>query len=1010
MSYTDFIAKPISQKNILVEIDLGSDQTSWITYEPGIWQWDWTDFISNTTYDCGNGAFTYGALGGDHAGIFNGTNTRVVLPSEVYSIFNPVNAFSVSVWVKLDTLTPSEPNGRVIEIRQSTGHTARIQHATGSQSWSAVVYDGSGNSAFTQSPASSTTLEWTHLILTWNGSDTINLYVDEDVYTDIEAQGTATPIEGYIGGYATTDNFDGLMDQIRIFDYELSSTEATTLYNIPRTGVDPGDLAPIAYYPFNESDDDYSGNGYDGAQVNLTYEAYSYTTDLGVNEDKTGIGSIVVDAVTYTEATSLATLRANEKYWMYDVDTGLILVHFDDEKWPDEFLSILLGITSGYVSDIPGVYNFTYYEPRVISVPSLVKKTDSMFYGLISYDGGTITLDNTDGGLDDFINQNVFGQEVRVLFGGDALSYSDYEVVYTTKVDDFNINEEIINIRVKDARKSFDITIPENVFKESTYLYLNENDDNKPIPLGYGSINRALATCLNLDERSVSHYTFKLVDTSTYTIASIDAVYVGGAEITPLFINLEDGIFGLNSTDFDPENDTKNEAEVSFTGYKGLDSGLIARYPFDGDSNDTENDYDLTPTGVTFVDGVEGQAAYFDGSAYETMPEEVYTAFNTGKPFSVSLRVKMDSLQTKDVSPRFFEVRNSGNHLARIYYHLTNQRFISNVFDGTGSSAQARGPIGDPDTSSTQLGMTWNGSDTLKIYVNGELGETSVVAQGTTIGDSGWIGGIGASNSTEGSIQDFLVFDYELNEYEMAKLATQTRYDPNKNALSIMRDLLINYGGAAYNSDAFDVEAWELAEGQVSNIGIFIEDSTVIDTIGNICNTVQGNFIVNSEGKYSFKLNDTSATAVKTITKENILSQSSGDYESDEQISSVVVKYNRSWNAKKFTKYIDDSVEVDQFIKYRRKTKRDYEVLLTNETDAEALASYLLGRYKDIVPTFNVQTKTQNIDLELFDTVNVELNRRNKTMFGTVKCEVVGISVDFNNNTTKLKLRFIEDV
>ena len=57
-------------------------------------------------------------------------------------------------------------------------------------------------------------------------------------------------------------------------------------------------------------------------------------------------------------------------------------------------------------------------------------------------------------------------------------------------------------------------------------------------------------------------------------------------------------------------------SSISLASDIDLESGLVAHYKFDGDFNDSSGtgNHGAQQGGVTFVEGVDGQAAYFDGN------------------------------------------------------------------------------------------------------------------------------------------------------------------------------------------------------------------------------------------------------------------------------------------------------------------------------------------------------------------------------------------------------------
>ena len=85
---------------------------------------------------------------------------------------------------------------------------------------------------------------------------------------------------GYRNDGGIQNPYNGVLDQVRIFNKELSSSEVTTLYNETSSTVDTlqilGDTSCIATYRFEGNAQDLSGNYYNGTASNIIYD-YSGT-------------------------------------------------------------------------------------------------------------------------------------------------------------------------------------------------------------------------------------------------------------------------------------------------------------------------------------------------------------------------------------------------------------------------------------------------------------------------------------------------------------------------------------------------------------------------------------------------------------------------------------------------------------------------------------------------------------------------------------------------------------
>jgi hypothetical protein len=167
---------------------------------------------------------------------FNGADQYVSLPSGAYSVVDGSAAFSISTWVKLDTLTPAEAVGRVFEI-ESTNLAVRVFYADSITEWAFSMNDiaaGGSNSQIVTTGDSATT-DWQHIVATFSGS-TMSLYLDGSlVNTTTYNRTTSTPTSGLIGADNTGGGsaFDGLIDEVRIYNRALTATEVKLLYQFP---------------------------------------------------------------------------------------------------------------------------------------------------------------------------------------------------------------------------------------------------------------------------------------------------------------------------------------------------------------------------------------------------------------------------------------------------------------------------------------------------------------------------------------------------------------------------------------------------------------------------------------------------------------------------------------------------------------------------------------------------------------------------------------------------------
>ena len=178
--------------------------------------------------------------------------------------------------------------------------------------------------------------QWYHIAITYNGAGTIKCYVDNGTPVTISytlAQGGTLGIgDGPVGSWL---GFIGKIDQVRIFDKELSSAEVTTLYNedydsSTKSTTDIfGDGSGVALYELDEDANDSSGtstvpthyffvsdagNQSSSVRVNSVDSEFTYTRPSGYDEwggtfDPNNVAHQYVGSSSYT------TLSEGNKKW-----------------------------------------------------------------------------------------------------------------------------------------------------------------------------------------------------------------------------------------------------------------------------------------------------------------------------------------------------------------------------------------------------------------------------------------------------------------------------------------------------------------------------------------------------------------------------------------------------------------------------------------------------------------------------------------------------------------------
>ena len=160
------------------------------------------------------------------AASFNGSSSNIQLPN---GFLDDNITFSVSAWVNVANFGSFK--GIIDKYLGNVGGWAvDIQNTTNKIRF--VLYNGASNEIVSSSVVS--TNQWYHICVTIDSGTDGKLYINgnlENEQTISPALYTTTQ-DIFIGGDGASTNYlDGKIDQVRIFDKAISSSEVTTLYN-----------------------------------------------------------------------------------------------------------------------------------------------------------------------------------------------------------------------------------------------------------------------------------------------------------------------------------------------------------------------------------------------------------------------------------------------------------------------------------------------------------------------------------------------------------------------------------------------------------------------------------------------------------------------------------------------------------------------------------------------------------------------------------------------------------
>ena len=274
------------------------------------------------------------------SGVFDGYNSEI--DANNVSALNNLTEISISFWFNWDDSTSVSNYGHIINIGTGSlnaGDYFGLAIGDDGNNFDRVLYgyfvDGSQSTGQTV-----TANTWHHVVFVYNGTSTKYYYDGSLVYTNTETA-LSLPSSGNhitIGEYRYngSHHFKGYLDQIRIFDREITNSEVATLYaetTSTASSINPlNEGQGVALYSF-DYDASESGDLYTGTD--------SGSTTYGISGAIGGYGARFDGAFSYIDATGL-----------YQKNIGTTSLWFKKDGNPSD-AEILF--SSGYSSTEKGV-------------------------------------------------------------------------------------------------------------------------------------------------------------------------------------------------------------------------------------------------------------------------------------------------------------------------------------------------------------------------------------------------------------------------------------------------------------------------------------------------------------------------------------------------------------------------------------------------------------------------------------------------------------------------------
>jgi len=207
-----------------------------------------------------SGRFGSGAIDSGQSAVFNGSSSKI----ETSLTQTNTSAWSWSFWVNVSAKPSSGNIAAILSNMNGSSPFAGVAFLIDSPNFG---FASGGSGIWTSNIVNPNLNQWYHIVITYDGTNTITPYVDGTSYGAI----THTPANGNNLTIGDSDlsswgSFNGKIDQVRIYSSALSASDVEALTsetNVPTTNL-------VADYKLDGDATDETGS-YNGTATDLTY-------------------------------------------------------------------------------------------------------------------------------------------------------------------------------------------------------------------------------------------------------------------------------------------------------------------------------------------------------------------------------------------------------------------------------------------------------------------------------------------------------------------------------------------------------------------------------------------------------------------------------------------------------------------------------------------------------------------------------------------------------------------
>lgn len=339
-------------------------------------QWNSNNGVfTNPVYSTSYPTFNTSGDGSTKSGSFDGSNAYVTSDQII-----PTGSFSINTWISPDSIaTTSE----TLFSAYSSAHYLIVDNKDNHPNKGYRVYMNGGWHLNTATDQGFTTGSWQMLTITYDHiGDTLKIYRNAVEKQSEGSVGTNIVASGHFyvgarGDNPTSNNFDGLVDETKIYNSVLTPTNITNLFNVGNATIEGGSPPPpTSYFDLTAKDNKTNStinifnvtidlnNGTSG----LFFSTTNGTINTGINQSQNLLSNLTFESHNYFDREYLNYNTSN--------DLNSVILHYPKiQIYDNETLKALsnfnVSLMGGFWTTTNGTIYFPHQITKTIDIKSL---------------------------------------------------------------------------------------------------------------------------------------------------------------------------------------------------------------------------------------------------------------------------------------------------------------------------------------------------------------------------------------------------------------------------------------------------------------------------------------------------------------------------------------------------------------------------------------------------------------------------------------------------------------